>query len=815
MDESDDDALKATNDLLKQDPSLSQPSNIQNNNESIEYEQTKQNLLTQITYGEETIPITDRFAINCKRKVAIYADKNAPSIMVNIPEITRMYEHFKSNSVKIRLVTDINSDNMGYCKHMIKRYGVEIRHLTGIKGNLAISDDKEYIASAALHESKPIPLLIYSNVKEVVEQNQFIFETLWKKAIPVEQRIKEIEEKTLPIETYLIDDPQEGLNYSIDFVNRVEEGLSICTSIGHLKLLDVTKPLLQVYVELLSKQKKGIMKEGIRWLTYIDNNKKDMELVKKFLRIGIEIRHSDHLPPLNFAISDKQFVGSLEKIVDRKMFERILHSTEPLYMKHFQTIFKELWKEGIGAQERIRQIETGIAAETTKVIENPIQSKNLFLQILEEAQEEIMVIFPSVNSVKRQSKIGLFNLLKLKNQQNFRIRILSPRIDTIMEILLLEYSKERDNRIDNIAVREIPRLDEIRSTILMVDKKQLLAMEIKDDNKETFEEGIGLVTYSTSHPTVLSYITIFETLWIQTEMFENVRISNEKLVESEELEREFINTAAHELRTPTQAIMGYTELNAEIIDDILKTAELSKDEKLKRNVIQLHKHIDAVSRNSERLNELINNLLDVARIESNRLNSLQLRKEKLDLIKEINDLLKTELGKKIIDQNIKINVINDDIDEHCLVYADRLRINQIFNNLIGNAIKFSHQNGKIDIIIKENASNIKELDSGKKETIVDSLQSKNMEKIKGNKPRGQILVGIFDIGKGISPKIMPKLFEKFITDSDTGTGLGLYITRNLVEAHGGKIWAFNNADGVGSTFVFTLPKTANRILDNN
>jgi signal transduction histidine kinase len=814
MDERDD-VLKATNDLLKQDPSSSQPSNMQNNNESIEYEQTKQSLLTQITYGDETIPITDRFAINCKSTVAVYADKNAPSTMVNVPEITRMYEIFKRNSVKIRLVAEVDSDNIGYCKHMMKRYGVEIRHLAEAKGNFAISDDQEYIASAALHESEPIPLLIHSNVKEVVDQNQFVFEILWKKAIPIEQRIKEIEGRTLPIETYLIDDPQNGLKYSIDFVNRVEKGLSICTSIGHLKLLDRTKPLLQVYLELLSKQKKGIVKEGIRWLTYIDNNKKYVGLVKKFLSMGFEMRHSDHLPPLNFAISDKQFVGSLEKIVDRKMFEKILHSTEPLYMKHFQAIFEELWKEGMDAQERIRQIETGIAAETTKVIENPIQSKNLFLQILEEAQEEIMIIFPSLNSVKRQSKIGFFNLLKLKNQQNFRIRILSPMIDTIMEILLLEYSKERDNRIDNILVREIPRLQEIRSTILMVDKKQLLAIEVKDDTTETFEESIGLVTYSTSYPTVLSYTSIFETLWIQTEMFENVRISNEKLVESEELEREFINTAAHELRTPTQAIMGYTELDAEIIDDILKTAELSKDEKLERNVIQLHKHIDAVYRNSERLNELINNLLDVARIESNRLNSLQLRKEKLDLIKEINDLLKTELGQKIIDKNIKINVINDDIDEHCLVYADKLRINQIFNNLIGNAIKFTNQNGKIDIIIKENVSNINELDSGKNETIVDSLQSENKEKVKGNKPRGQIYVGVSDTGKGISPKIIPKLFEKFTTDSDTGTGLGLYITRNLVEAHGGKIWAFNNADGIGSTFVFTLPKTDDEILDSN
>ena len=71
------------------------------------------------------------------------------------------------------------------------------------------------------------------------------------------------------------------------------------------------------------------------------------------------------------------------------------------------------------------------------------------------------------------------------------------------------------------------------------------------------------------------------------------------------------------------------------------------------------------------------------------------------------------------------------------------------------------------------------------------------------------------MGKGISHKVMPKLFEKFITSSDTGTGLGLYITRNLVEAHGGKIWAYNNKDDVGSTFVFSLPKADDKILDNN
>jgi signal transduction histidine kinase len=74
------------------------------------------------------------------------------------------------------------------------------------------------------------------------------------------------------------------------------------------------------------------------------------------------------------------------------------------------------------------------------------------------------------------------------------------------------------------------------------------------------------------------------------------------------------------------------------------------------------------------------------------------------------------------------------------------------------------------------------------------------------KEEEMIYVGISDTGKGISSKILPKLFEKFTTDSDFGTGLGLYITKRLVEAHGGRIWAFNNNDGIGSTFVFSLPR---------
>jgi len=231
----------------------------------------------------------------------------------------------------------------------------------------------------------------------------------------------------------------------------------------------------------------------------------------------------------------------------------------------------------------------------------------------------------------------------------------------------------------------------------------------------------------------------------------------------------------------------------------------SKDEELKRNIIHLHKHFDTVSRNAIRLNELINNLLDVARIESNRLDRLSLEKQKVELVKEINDSIKTQLDQKIKSKNIQIDFINDSLQDHIWVYADKSRLNQIINNLIDNAIKFCNKNGRIDIMIEGNVSKSDEKDNDNDDSV------RRMDK---NEKREEVYVSISDTGKGISSQVLPRLFEKFVTDSDTGTGLGLYITRNLVEAHGGRIWAYNNNDGVGSTFIFSLPKIEDSNLDS-
>ena len=189
---------------------------------------------------------------------------------------------------------------------------------------------------AKIDEKDVVIELIYSNAKGIVDHNRFIFETLWKKAIPVEERRKELEDGKLPVETNMIDNPTDALNYAIDFVSRVEKGLSNFTSMDFFKLLDRNKPLYQDYLNLL-------LRNGyrIRWLTHIESNK-DADLVKKSLNTGIKIRNTRKLTRISLAVSEKQFVGTIKKVTEGKMFEKILHSTYPMYMNHFQTLFEEL-----------------------------------------------------------------------------------------------------------------------------------------------------------------------------------------------------------------------------------------------------------------------------------------------------------------------------------------------------------------------------------------------------------------------------------------------------------------------------------------
>ena len=238
--------------------------------------------------------------------------------------------------------------------------------------------------------------------------------------------------------------------------------------------------------------------------------------------------------------------------------------------------------------------------------------------------------------------------------------------------------------------------------------------------------------------------------------------ANEQLRQHDKIEKEFINMAAHELRTPIQPILGLADVLRDYVTD-------SHQSKL----------LDVIMRNAKRLQRLSCDILDVSKIESSL---LKISKSKIDLNEKIKNVINDVENGYDDGNNSNVKIIFEP-KETIFVYADKDRIHQVLSNLLNNAIKYT-KNGTV--------------------TINTSIANGSNNNANDDK---EAVVTIMDTGYGITPEIMQKLFSKFVTTSSHGTGLGLFISKGIIEAHGGRIWAENNSNGVGSSFSFSLPFT--------
>jgi signal transduction histidine kinase len=269
--------------------------------------------------------------------------------------------------------------------------------------------------------------------------------------------------------------------------------------------------------------------------------------------------------------------------------------------------------------------------------------------------------------------------------------------------------------------------------------------------------------------------------------------ANERLEAKERAQREFINIAAHELRTPIQPILGLSEIIREGIFNLVKPLQRVREEEviykqqdastiptqsnsiyrsssLSPSIEKIGSMVDVINRNARRLEKLTNTLLDVSRIENDK--SLELSKEKFDLRQKIEDVINDMRNVIPDDRDVRIMFESKVKNASAMIEGDKERILEVISNLLSNAIKFTEE-GEVVVVLDQKD--------------------------------GQTIVTVRDTGSGIAPEIYPSLFTKFTTKSEKGTGLGLFIAKNIVEAHGGKIWAENNSDGRGAMFTFILP----------
>ena len=536
--------------------------------------------------------------------------------MIDVQAIKEARITAKDRGVKFRYITEITKDNLSYCKQIIKEFDAELRHLDNVKGNFEINDGgKEYIATASLQKAKPLKQLIYSNVKEIGEQQQYVFNTLWNKAIPSKEKIKEIEE--------------------------------------------------------------------------------------------------------------------------------------------------------------------GIIPEFTDIIRNAEEVQSLEWSLLEATKEEIQIIYSTVKAYKLQENLGVMDFIAKLSNNGILVRMLTPKDSSIEESL------QNLKKTSNIDIEYLEAETGIKNKYLITDRKSSLVIELDDieDNdidkyshflrkkedknltpivsEPSTSTVLGTSISSNSKSTVLSYIAIFETLWKQTKLYQQLK-------QEDILKTEFINVAAHELRTPIQSIIGYIEM-------------------IKSFPERTSTYLQPLERNSQRLCRLIEDILDTTKIESGRLN---LKKTTFDMNEKIKNVIRDLTPKKKVDDdnpNQNVNFIFQPTKEPIMTFADKDRIYQVISNLIRNALKvIPFTDGKIEISLEK----VKEKNDNENEFVS---------------------VKIKDNGKGIDKDILSRLFKKFTTNSETGTGLGLYISKNIVEAHGGKIWTENNSDDNGATFSFTFPLTKEKM----
>jgi signal transduction histidine kinase len=571
-------------------------------------------------------------------------------------------------------------------------------------------------------------------------------------------RIEKLDQKV-----WMVNGAENILDFYVSRTNLLKKDVKCCYDYFGPILIRKTQP---IWENNLKVDKRGIK---IKFLTEIRNE--NLQYCKKMLEEikHIEMRHMDGIKG-NFVLHDDKeyflpfFVGEPEEPESRNA----LFCTQEEMVEAHLFIFENLWRQATPAHLRIKELEEGIPTEVLQSLREPEEIINAGYTLVRLAKYEILIIFHTANALIRQDKAGGIDLL-VENVVKYKthVKILVPIEDAIKAII------QRLEKINGIQIRNIEKTMQTGMTVLVVDKKYSLVVELKDDTKDDLKEAIGLATYSNSKSTVLSYVSIFDALWKQSEL-------REELLNLSMAQKEFINIAAHELRNPIQPILG--------LSDVLLRSNFivysNKSSGIKHKEI-----VEIIARNAKRLQRLTDDILDITRIEGK---SLKLNKQRFVLSETIREIIQDlNIENRDLNQKVILSFDNNSSIESISVTADQNRIKQVITNLIDNAMKFTPA-GEITITIE-----------------IDNKDNR-------------VIIRVKDTGTGISSDILPKLFTKFVSRSEKGTGLGLYICKGIIEAHNGRIWAENNYHKnpslggrrsgsnnkmrrVGATFSFSLP----------
>jgi two-component system, OmpR family, sensor histidine kinase VicK len=493
----------------------------------------------------------------------------------------------------------------------------------------------------------------------------------------------------------------------------------------------------------------------IRYITEI--NTENLSSCKDIMKLT-EVRHLDKIIG-NYILTDKEYIG-LPEAGDFLSNRNQNDNCQSVSMQNY--LFDNLWNNATTQHDKTTSLEIGLEAEEVKIISDASQVREAYFNLIESAKFEISLIIATPNALKRNYKEGIISkLIEASETRNVNVYLAIPTYDNDkLHIDIFQSGKlEKNYKFQMKFIAPVTtQTHKIKTTFLIVDKKIVFIKDVKDDIKDNFIEAVGYATLHTSKSRAESYNFIFDTVWRQADLYESLKEANknllysyEKLEQHDAMEKEFVNLAAHELRTPSQSIIGYSEM-------------------LKDSPERNKRYEEAILRSAERLHSLVTNMLNIARIESQ---TMKLNKTNFDLNTKIENVIQDASQQIKLRADDKVRIDFKPTDKINII-ADKEKIFQVFANLVSNALKFTNK-GVISISVRR------------------------------HEEADKAIVTIRDSGSGIDPDIIPHLFSKFKTKSENGLGLGLYISKSIVDAHHGKIEAYNNPNSKGATFVVTLP----------
>jgi two-component system sensor histidine kinase VicK len=339
----------------------------------------------------------------------------------------------------------------------------------------------------------------------------------------------------LPLEDY----PEEMTEviYGIENINRktlkrfstTRDKVDSCIDPVNPPTIMNAKPIVDAIIDL--------KKRGIKTRLITEITRDNLHSCKEIMKITTEVRHLDEVKG-NFSISDESIyeatmIGNFlipdkvspsmlsskleQNSQEAKLSTQSIYSTVKAFVGQQQYIFEMLWRKAIPARQRIKEIEEGLKREFIETVQDPTEIQSLVLKIITAALEEIDIVFSTPNSFKRYERDGLINLLAKKLDEGIKARILLTHTEDIQQSLR-KFTKINPQR--QMEIRVLDKSIKTKLTTIMADRELSLVIELKDDTQQNSNEAVGFATYSNSESTVLSYASIFETLWIQSKVMD-------------------------------------------------------------------------------------------------------------------------------------------------------------------------------------------------------------------------------------------------------------------------------------------------------